>query len=392
MKIIFCKWKSICEVGIANAMKRLGNDVVSLDYRDKNFDYDYDKEYAKKLIELCHANPDARCVFSVNFLPIIARACKVEDIKYLSWTVDCPSFRLYSKTIAYPTNRIFLLDRMQFEKFLPANPDNIFHLPMGTDVAGWDKVQVSAQDQERFGCDISFVGSLYAEKAVYNKIEKNLPDYIRGYSEGLLAAQQNVYGYNFLEDAITDEWAEEFKKYAQWEELGEDYIEDMRGIVADVFLGEKCTELERISTFKAISEHFNMDLWTQSDTQALPYVHNRGIADSDTMMPKIIKCSRINLNLTNRPIKSGLPLRIFDLMACGGFVISNYQPEIPELFVPGEDIVLYDSISDLLSKIEYYLAHDDERKTIAKSGYEKVKKYHSYDERLKLMFEVCGLQ
>jgi spore maturation protein CgeB len=78
-------------------------------------------------------------------------------------------------------------------------------------------------------------------------------------------------------------------------------------------------------------------------------------------------------------------------MACGGFVISNFQPEIPELFVPDEDIVLYDSIPDLLTRIDYYLTHDDERKAIAKNGYEKVKKYHSYDERLKLMFEVCGL-
>jgi spore maturation protein CgeB len=134
-----------------------------------------------------------------------------------------------------------------------------------------------------------------------------------------------------------------------------------------------------------------MDLWTLSDTKKLPKIHNRGGADSNKMMPQIIKCSKINLNLTNRPIKSGLPLRIFDLLACGGFVISNYQPEIPELFVPDEDIVLYDSIPDLLAKIEYYLAHEDERKAIARSGYEKVKKFHSYDERLKLMFEVCGL-
>ena len=73
-----------------------------------------------------------------------------------------------------------------------------------------------------------------------------------------------------------------------------------------------------------------MDLWTLSDTSMLPNVNVRGGADSNNMMPQIIKCSKINLNMTNYPIKTGLPLRIFDLMGAGGFVISNYQAEIPE--------------------------------------------------------------
>ena len=113
-----------------------------------------------------------------------------------------------------------------------------------------------------------------------------------------------------------------------------------------------------------------------------------GGADSNNMMPQIIKCSKINLNMTNYPIKTGLPLRIFDLMGAGGFVISNYQAEIPEYFIPGEDIVLYDSIPDLLGKIEYYLEHEDERIQIARNGYNKVKEYHTYDLRLLTMFEI----
>ena len=65
--------------------------------------------------------------------------------------------------------------------------------------------------------------------------------------------------------------------------------------------------------------------------------------------------------------------------------------EIPEYFIPGEDIVLYDSIPDLLMKIEYYLEHEDERVQIAKNGYEKVKAYHTYDVRLLTIFEVSGI-
>lgn len=389
MKVIFCRWKSICEVGIDNALKRLGFDVVYMNRAFKSVDYD--EGYLKELAALIQQTKDVLCVFSVNFQPIIARTCKVFKLPYLSWTVDCPSFQLYSETIRYETNRIFVLDRMQHDKFSPMNPDCIFHLPMGCDVPTWDSVKVTAEEHKRYDCDISFVGSLYSEKCRYNEIEKDLPDYIRGYVDGLINAQLNVYGYNFIEDSISDEFAEEFKKYAAWEPLGEDYEEDIKGIVADTYIGYKCTEQERIRTLAAISEHFDMDLWTLSDTSMLPKVHNHGGADSNTMMPQIIKCSKINLNMTNRPIKTGLPLRIFDLMGAGGFVISNYQAEIPEIFIPDEDIVLYDSIPDLLDKIGYYLEHDEERKQIAKNGYEKVKMYHSYDVRLAQMFRMAGL-
>ena len=70
-----------------------------------------------------------------------------------------------------------------------------------------------------------------------------------------------------------------------------------------------------------------------------------------------------------------------------GFLLSNYQPELAEFFVPGEELVLYDSMADLEDKVCYYLAHDEERKRIALNGYRKVCEQFSYEKRLKEMFE-----
>ncbi len=387
MKIIFCRYGSICEDGIMNAFKRLQHNVVDF---YKTFDsVDYDKKYLTILAECIQQHPDARCVFSVNFIPIVARVCKIFKIPYISWTVDCPSFQLYSKTIEYPTNRIFLLDRLQAEKFAPMNPGNVYHMPMACDLATWDNVKITPADHREYDCDISFIGSLYSEKCKYNHIEKDLPEYMQGYVKGLIDAQLNVYGYNFIEDSISYEWAQDFKKHVGWIPLADDYIEDVKGIVSDLYIGEKCTEQERIRTLQAISEKFKMDFYTLSDTSMIPKINNRGGADSNRMQPRIFKCSKINLSMTNRPFKSGIPLRVFDIMGSGGFLISNYQPELAELFVPGEDIVLYESIPDLLMKIEYYLEHEDERLQIAKNGYEKVKQHHSYDVRLENILSIA---
>ena len=92
--------------------------------------------------------------------------------------------------------------------------------------------------------------------------------------------------------------------------------------------------------------------------------------------------------MTNRPIRTGLPLRIFDIMGAGGFLLSNYQSEIPELFEIGKELAVYESQEDMLNQIAYYLEHDDIRQEIAKNGQEKVKNLYSYKTRLEKILEL----
>ncbi|MBQ5483858.1 MAG: glycosyltransferase family 1 protein, partial [Lachnospiraceae bacterium] len=92
--------------------------------------------------------------------------------------------------------------------------------------------------------------------------------------------------------------------------------------------------------------------------------------------------SKININTTSKIIRTGLPLRIFDILSCGGFCLSNYQDEIPEHFVPGEDLVVYSSMDEMIALCEYYLSHEGERADIARSGYEKVKANYTYVHQL----------
>ena len=89
--------------------------------------------------------------------------------------------------------------------------------------------------------------------------------------------------------------------------------------------------------------------------------------------------------MTAKSIKSALPLRIWDILACGGFVMTNFQSEIPEYFEIGTDLETYSSKDELIEKCEYYLAHEEERRQIAKNGFEKAKKLHSLEGRLKEM-------
>lgn len=383
-RILFCKWTSICENGIDNGFQDAG---YTIDYMTQLFEsVDYDRKYLDNLsAKLQQQRYDY--VFSVNFIPIISRVCNVYKIPYVCWTVDNPCFQLYSETIKNPCNRIFMFDRSQYLKFRPLNPECIFYMPLACDYNAWNQVTLTPKDHQEYDCDISFIGSTYEEKCKYNQLQ-NLPDYIKGYVDGLIQAQRNVYGYNFIEDSLTDDFCSQFKESAGWYPLGEDYTEDTKAIIADTYIGYKCTELERIQTLQNLSNRFHLDLYTLSNTSHFPNANCRGGADSITMMPKIFKCSKINLNMTNRPIKTGLPLRIFDIMGAGGFLITNYQSEIPDLFEIGTDLVVYESQEDLMDKVNYYLQHDEERCQIARNGQEKIRLFHTYRTKLEAITHI----
>lgn len=384
MRILFCEWGSVCEVGIRTTIEQSEHKLIEFNEGCGNFDYD--TEYMNKLSNFIQNSDRPDVVLSINFIPIISRLCKVYRIPYISWTVDSPCLTLYSETVSYECNYIFIFDRMLAEKLSVYNPGHIFHLPLGCNTDTLD-LPVTEQHMEQFGCDVSFIGSLYTEKCRYDEIEAQLPEYMKGYIEGVLRAQQNVFGYSLMEDTITPKMAAEFRSYVKWA-TPPDYREDDIGIMIDHYLARKCTTYDRPDTLRAVSEHFRTDLWTLSDTASMPKVNNRGPADSSWMTPRIYKCSKINLNITLRSIKSGIPQRVFDVLGAGGFLISNYQIELAEFFVPDEELVMYESVPDLIQKIDYYLAHEEERKIIAENGHRKVQTAHSLKSRLEDMLSV----
>ncbi|MCM1398950.1 MAG: glycosyltransferase [Clostridium sp.] len=385
MKLIFCYWGNMMEDKFTEAFRRLGHEVIP--FEREFVEKDYDTDYLKNLVSFVKSHEHVDFVLTINFIPIISRACKLLDIPYLSWLCDCPCYSLYSNTFGDPHNHTFFFDKVHADRFKNIYPHaNIYYLPGACDPVRFANNVVFAEDYETYGCDVSFVGSLYSEKGTHQRISETLPPYLMGYVDGIIHAQLNVYGYNFMEESLDEQFIEEFKKHMEWQ-VPPDYLDDARSVIADYYFGYRSTMLDRIATLDAVSRQFNTDLYTTSDTSMLPHINNRGIADSNTMLPKIYKCSKVNLEIASKTFKSGMTLRLFEIMCAGGFLIANYQTEIPDYFTIDKDIVVYESIPDLLNKIDYYLTHDEERMEIAANGQKKVLGQHTYDVRVRQMLD-----
>lgn len=383
MRILFYRYGSICEPDIMECFIESGHEVgeITIEVTNKNTTFSESVAAVSKALD----DKQYDCVFTINFFPAISDLCNIYRIRYIAWTVDSPVLELFAESVSNPYNRLFVFDRQQYEDIHKYNPDCIFHFPLAVNVNSKRQVTDNSSEtlRRKFASDISFVGSLYSEKNPMDNLI-NPPEYLKGYLEGVCEAQLKIYGCYFVKEALTKEVVRDFKaamgssfyKY----EL-ETYLTD-EDTISQYYIGNKITAMERERMMKIISEKFSLDLYTGSDLSGLPKVNAKGFAKSQTEMPVIFHESKINLNPTSKAIRSGIPQRAFDIMACEGFMLSNYQSELCELFTPGEDFACYDSLESLPEIIDYYLNHESIRKEMAHSAYEKVKNQYSYMVRL----------
>lgn len=387
MKILMMEWKSFGNEDIIAGFKELGHTVKTMPFSNKEIHHN--DEIENNIIkEIQDFSPDF--VFSFNYFPIISLACKKADMKYVSWVYDNPFVLLYSYTILYPGNYCFIFDKELYMEFHKAGINTIYYMPLAANTQRLHAME-NSQELEIFHkskwknqTDIAFIGSLYTEKHQFYQRLEGISPYTKGYLEGIMSAQKNVYGYNFIQEILSPNIIEDMMKILPMEP-------DSRSVATKEFLyaqyviNRQITAMERTELLTAIGQNYNFDLYTPDETLALPGCINHGKVDYYDMAPFVFKHAKINLNITLRSIKSGIPLRAFDVMGAGGFLLTNYQADFMDCYIPGEDFIYYESKKDLLDKIAYYLNHEDERIAIAKNGFERTATNHTYKHRIEEM-------
>ncbi len=392
MKLLFYRYGSICEPDLIDGFQELGHTVLEMT-AEMTGNALTPQESIQNISNQLLAQP-VDFVFSINFFPFVSEVCNIFRLPYLCWTVDSPVMELFTDSVSHSWNRIFLFDRTQYEEISPLNPGHVFHLPLAVNLAQkQNTIQKAPLNlHQKFSSDVSFVGSLYTEKCPYDKLSEP-PDYLCGYLHGLMEAQIRIYGGFIIEDLLTEEIIHEFKEHLPgfYSNPFAGHLTDQK-TMAQLYVGNKISSMERVRVMELLSSRFSVDLYTASDASCLPRIHNRGLANSLEEMPVIFHNSKINLNITSKSIRSGIPLRIFDILGCGGFALTNFQLELPKLFVLGEDLVCYENMEDLSCKTDYFLRHESERREIAENGLERVKKCHTYPLRLEEMIHLAFSQ
>ena len=385
--ILYIDYGMFGKEDIIQAFKNLGHDVdvtdipVRFEEKSSMIQIELDKYISESQYDI---------VFTSNYYPVVSEICNKHGIKYISWTYDSPLVNLYDKSIKNSCNYAFTFDKDECNSLREKGADTVYYMPLAVNVKRLDSIKITDRERELFSCDVGMVASLYNEEHnLYDRMEPKISEYTRGYLQGVMNVQKNLFGAFVMEDVLYENSIMNDIYKAMPYDVARGSLTNREYVYANYFLSRKVASMQRIEYIRAISAKYDMKVYSGGDLSDINTVKHMGTVDYMTDMNKVFRLSRINLNITLPSIHTGIPLRVIDIMGNGGFLLTNYQADMFELFEPGVDFVYYTSLDEAIELIEYYLSHESERAAIAKNAKEKMRKYHSFEDRLSDMLFIA---
>ncbi len=391
MKILIMDWPGFGIETVKKLLPQMGIETEEFEFSFDSGQIRNGEELGVKIAErILSSKADA--VFSFNYFPVVATAVHACRKKYLSWVYDSPAVLLYSMSVFFPENYIFHFDSSEVQRMRSEGVEHVFYLPLAANTGDYDRIEPADAQHEKYDADVAMIGSMYSEER-YQIFKKytDFDEFTKGYLDGLMKAQEGLYGVDVITPSLNEDIMKRILKVVPLAKESGDGYETPGWIFAEYFLAKQLTARDRTGMLDAMSHRYDTAVYTLEPTPFLEKVQNRGRLEYYTEAPVAIKCAKINLNISLRSIHTGIPLRAMDIMACGGFLLSNYQADMAEDFIPGEDFVYYESIEDAVEKAGYYLAHEEERAAIAHSGYMKVKEQHGFKLKIEQMLSAAGV-
>ncbi len=387
MRILFYRWDTFNEGVVEKTLRDLGHFVKSIyhkNYREKETE-DKIAGIAREVGEY-HAD----VLFSIDYFQTVAMAAKKQDITYYSWLYHLPQWSLFSYPAQLPNNRIITFDSAQMQELKQYNVHGMQYLSLAADKEMLTNAlaEASTEEIEKYKADVSFVGTLYeSANNLFNRISPEAKERdVYKQIIHMIREKRFSYGKDVLYRGVTDEMVDFLAKEVEY---GADhyFFAKQEEIAIQSVLARKITVEERKMMARALAREFDFKLYTISNTEKFPEINNCGPVDFIKQAPLVFNGSKINIYVTPRAIRSGVPLRVLEIMACKGFVLVNYQEDIAKEFEEGKELVMYRGLEELKEKVRYYLEHEEERQRIAKAGYEKVLREYNYAAKLRKILE-----
>jgi len=149
---------------------------------------------------------------------------------------------------------------------------------------------------------------------------------------------------------------------------------------------------ERIEFLERVAERGTIDLWGYgaeclSEASPLKTAYHGESWGID--MYNILHNSDITLNNhIGVAGKYANNMRLFEATGVGSFLLTDNKRNLADMFEPGKEVTAYSSTDECVEMIEYYLDHDEERRTIARAGQERTLREHTYYQRMQELVDI----
>ena len=296
--------------------------------------------------------------------------------------------------------KIFMIDRQYVHLAKEAGIPYVWHLPLGTNLNRFRNLDLTDVDREQYEANVVFVGRLgiIALEQAWKRILAKRPD-----SPRLLAKIIDETCKLYLADHGTP-------ILTHLRSMIRSILPDPTALVDEInrknMIQDICQFIEYGTSFKLRKDlvvplsRFGLKVYGEPEWKryipdhcvfkpSTTKVRNSGLAIPyySEEVVKIYQASKININVTKLMLKTTVNQRVFDVPACGGFLLTDYREDLGMLFELDKGMICYRSIEELEKKVSYFLENPDERKAVSLAGQRRVRAEHGYEHHLAFIFD-----
>lgn len=346
---------------------------------------------AEVITDLKRLKPDL--VMSVDLVNGLGKLCAAAGVPYVVWEINprvwvvpppLPEEALGTHLFTWRKKHVRLYEALGFQhvSWLPlaANPDFRRPLPL------------TEANRERYRAPVSFVGSSLANEdpkdfrlaqETLRKLTQEAPtlEERRAWMEGLNVLKQalDVQQQNVLRPIFIEMLEAGFARLGLPVQIpvGNDRL-DLRIVFSRIFgTRRRSTVLHALAPIGVAV--YGDPGWQKVLGQGLYY---RGSAEHGEELTMIYNVSLFNLDIGRLYQLDIVTMRVFDILASGGFALVEYAEELPSLFEVGKEVVAWRDERDLLEYTLYFLEHPQQRLDVIQAGRARVLRDHTFLHRL----------
>ena len=279
-------------------------------------------------------------------------------------------------------------------RFRKGGFQHVFHLPLASNTAKRQPADPH-HIEDKYKVPLAFVGrSMVAEATAYRKAFVELYAQMKNQASGAedqceqvlqeILDQQLLDCSNYLIPGLFQDKFSDLEQFC----ITNNVLFDPLKIISQIAAAER-----RLLYIASLGK-YGMHVW--GDEGWLPveqYGSNHmGAAGHHHEVTKIYNGAAINVDIGRLYQLDIVTMRVFDVLACGGFLIAEYSDELADLFELGHDLESYKTIEELEDKVRYYLDEPEKRLDIARNGLAKVRACHTFDHRVRQIIDTMGIE
>lgn len=341
------------------------------------------KEFVSRLLsEVASFKPD--CCLTLNHMGVDVEGVVMDllgrmELPLASWFVDNPHLiiHLYEKCVS-PWTTLFTWDEDNLPSLHAAGFEHVRYLPLGTDPDRFHPSRKNARKEWR--APLSFVGNSMLYKVGGRLKSGHFPRAL------LLPFKQAAQAF-----ADSDERSVATFLRRNMPDVWQNYLaldDNERKLAYETALTWQATRLYRNDCVRRLLPFHPLIAgdpgWKTEFRHEKDQPRYMGELSYYDQLPTFYTQSDINFNCTSKQMKGAVNQRVFDVPAAGGFVLTDWRPQMDNLF-EADEMACYRHPDEIPDLVRHYQQNPRERRKMTEKARKRVLASHKWEDRLRDM-------